>query len=79
MDKIDDTSAPTETGKAPEDEVQMIDEVAEDQDDASDAKQNRAARWMGRHRLGWLYRLPREWPRTIALIFGVVSYFATLC
>ena len=64
-----------ESNMAPADEEQMIDKVAENQDDASDTRLSRRARWMLSHRLGWLYRLPGEWPRTIALIFGVVRCF----
>ena len=34
--------------------------------------QGRCSRWMNHHRLGWLARLPGNWPRTFALIFGVI-------
>mmetsp|Transcript_2383 Transcript_2383/g.4324 ORF Transcript_2383/g.4324 Transcript_2383/m.4324 type:complete len:461 (+) Transcript_2383:100-1482(+) len=34
--------------------------------------QGRCSRWMYHHRLGWLARLPGHWPRTFALIFGVI-------
>lgn len=30
--------------------------------------------WMVHHRLGWLARLPGKWPRTFALILGVVRF-----
>lgn len=68
-----------ESNTTPADEEQMIDEVAENQDDASDTRLSRRAQWMLSHRLGWLYRLPGEWPRTIALIFGVVRLYGLLC
>jgi hypothetical protein len=68
-----------ESNMAPADEEQMIDKVAENQDDASDTRLSRRARWMLSHRLGWLYQLPGDWPRTIALIFGVVRLYDLLC
>jgi len=35
-------------------------------------KHDRCYSWMLRNRLGWLARLPGKWPRTFAIIFGVV-------
>lgn len=31
-------------------------------------------RWMNSHHLNWLIQLPRKWPRTMSIIFGVVSF-----
>lgn len=28
--------------------------------------------WMIRHHLGWVVRIPGQWPRSCSLIFGVV-------
>lgn len=72
-----DTNKATDNEEAPPNEVAAIDGGAQqDENDADDGKRQGGycGRWMLSHRLGWLYRLPGQWPRTFALIFGVVSY-----
>lgn len=68
MEEVD-KSVPIENGEAP---TTLIDGRAGGEEKES-VQQSRCSRWMLRHRLGWLARLPGEWPRTFALIFGVVS------
>jgi len=40
----------------------------------SSVTHGRCYRWMTRHGLGCLARLPGKWPRMCALVFGVVSF-----
>lgn len=75
-----DINAATDNEEAPPNEAAAsIDQGATaNKIDADGAKLQgrggRCGRWMLSHKLGWLYRLPGQWPRIFALIFGVVSH-----
>lgn len=66
--------------KVENEHVQQVEEESNDDEEkqadvtaSSSRSHGRGYTWMKNHNLGWLARIPSEWPRTIGLIFGVVS------
>jgi hypothetical protein len=70
-----DQSTTSEMEKEEEQEnVQQVDDEEKQAVDATASNRNhgRCFAWMTHHHLGWLARVPEQWPRSCSLVFGVV-------